>query len=82
MLCEEGYDSLGLDLGAIDAKTRSKGMYYLLKSYEPGFAEVKAKVQEYFLSMPWFVSSRTMKQNQVVREDTNRVIQNLRKRKQ
>ena len=45
MLCEEGYDSLSLDFGTIDKRTKGIGLYYLLKSYELGFVDAKYQIE-------------------------------------
>jgi hypothetical protein len=48
MLCEEGYNSLSLDLGTLDKRTKAIGLYYLLKSYELGFDDAKATIKEMY----------------------------------
>ncbi len=49
MLCAEGYDSLSLDLGTLDKRTKAIGLYYLLKSYELGFDEAKYEIEEMYI---------------------------------
>jgi hypothetical protein len=49
MLCEEGYDSLSINLGTIDKRTKAIGLYYLLKSYELGFSDAKGLIEEKYI---------------------------------
>jgi hypothetical protein len=49
MLCEEGYDSLSLDFGTIDKRTKAIGLYYLFKSYELGFTDARDMIEEKYI---------------------------------
>ena len=49
MLCEEGYDSLSLDFGTLDKRTKAIGLYYLFKSYELGYDDAKWLIKERYI---------------------------------
>lgn len=45
MFCKEGYNRFSLELGTVDKKTEMLGLYYLLRSYELGFARAKREIE-------------------------------------